>query len=168
MDAALAAKLAPDDIVQEVYLDVVRQIDRFENRGLASFLSWVYAILDHKIIDARRALHCQARDIDREQPAGMGGADSYWDLLNHVYAQSGTPSRVVRRQESLSALLACLPELSESYLQVIQLRFIEGLSVGETAGRLNKSEAAVVSMTRRALDALRTAMDGLGEFTRGG
>jgi len=48
MDPAIKAKRAPEDILQEVYLDVVRQIERFKHRGRGSFLSWLYAILDHE------------------------------------------------------------------------------------------------------------------------
>ncbi|HUU99103.1 MAG TPA: sigma-70 family RNA polymerase sigma factor, partial [Phycisphaerae bacterium] len=87
--------------------------------------------------------------------------------LDHIYADSGTPSRVARRQEALSALPMGLSDLSESHRQVIELRFLEGLSVAEVAARLGKSEAAVVALTKRALEALRQSMDRLGEFTHG-
>lgn len=167
MDAGTKARSDPDDILQEVYLDVARQIDRFEDRGPGSFLNWVRAILNQKLVDARRAAHCQARDVDREVPAAGVTAESYWNLLDDLYAESGTPSRVVRRQEALDALLASFSELSEAHRRVIQLRFLEGLSVVETAARLNRSEAAVVALTKRALAALRESMDRLGEFTRG-
>ena len=168
MDAALKARTTPDDILQEVYVDVARQIDRFEDRGPGSFLNWVRSILNQKLVDARRAAYCQARDIAREVSAG-GGADanSYWDLLDHVYADSDTPSRVARRQEALDALQKCVSDLSDGQRQVIRARFLEGLAVSEVAGRLGKSEAAVVALTKRALEALRKAMDRLGEFTRG-
>jgi len=167
MDAAIKAKAGPDDILQEVYMDAARQIERFEDRGPGSFLSWLYAILDHKLADARRAAHCKIRDVKREMPAPGAPTDSYWNLLDDIYAESGTPSRVVRRDEALSALVACLTDLCETHRQVIQLRFLEGLSVEEVAARLGKSEAAVVALRRRALQVLRRSMDRLGEFTHG-
>lgn len=167
MEAAVKTVRTPDDILQDVYLNVARQIEQFENRGPGSFLNWVRAILDHKLIDARRAAHCQAHDINREVPIGGAAGDSYWDLLDCVLAESGTPSHVARRQEALDAMLMSLSDLSEAHRQVIQLRFLEGLPVSEAAGRLGKSEDAVVALTRRALEALRRSMDRLGEFTRG-
>jgi RNA polymerase sigma-70 factor (ECF subfamily) len=168
MDAALRARIDPDDVLQEVYLDVARRIDRFEDRGPGSFLSWVRAILDQKVVDARRVAHYKVRDIDREVPAAVGsGSSSYWNLLDNLYAESGTPSRVVRREEAVNALLTCMTHLSEAHRQVIQLRFLNGLSVDEVAGRLGKSKAAVVALTGRALEALRTSMDRMGEFTHG-
>jgi RNA polymerase sigma-70 factor (ECF subfamily) len=168
MPAAVKAKSSPDDILQEVYLDVFRQIDRFEDRGPGSFLNWLYAILDGKLGGALRAAHRRARDIGREAPvAGGTGSSSHWDLLDQLYADSATPSRVVRRQEALGALSACISGLSESHRQVIHLRFLEGLSVSEVARRLGKSEAAVVALSQRALNVLRRSMDQMGEFTRG-
>lgn len=167
MDAAMKTKGGPDDILQEVYLDVARQIHQFENRGPGSFLNWVHAILNNKLIDARRAAHCQVRDAGREVRAHGADDDSYWNLLDNVYAESGTPSRVVRREEALRALLSCLSDVSETHRQVIQLRFLEGLSVDQVATRLGKTDAAVVALSKRALEALRRSMDQLGEFTRG-
>ena len=167
MDAAMRARTGPDDILQVVYMDVARQIHQFESRGPGSFLNWVHAILNNKLIDARRAAHCQVRDAGREIRAHGADDDSYWNLLDGLYAESGTPSRVVRREEALGALVSCLTELSEMHRQVIQLRFLEGLSVDQVAARLGKSNAAVVALSKRALEALRRAMDRLGEFTRG-
>lgn len=167
LNAATKARIDPDDILQEVYLDVARQIDRFQDHGPGSFYNWVHAILSQKLVDALRAAHRHARDIDREVTVGGAAADSYWNLLDDLYSESGTPSRVIRRQEALDAMLASLWDLPEPRRQVIQLRFLEGLSVGEVASRLGKSEDAVVALTRRALDALRKSMDRLGEFTHG-
>ncbi|MBU0637326.1 MAG: RNA polymerase sigma factor [Planctomycetes bacterium] len=167
MDPALKTRLDPDDILQEVYIDVARQIDQFENRGPGSFLAWVQAILNQKLVNARRAVHREMRDVDREVPADRPVADSYWNLLDALYVDSGTPSRVVQRHEALSALFVSLADLSDSHRQLIQLRFLDGLSVAEVARRLGKSEAAVVALSKRALEALRQAVDRLGDFSRG-
>jgi RNA polymerase sigma-70 factor (ECF subfamily) len=167
MDGATRARTGPDDILQEVYLDVARQIHQFENRGPGSFLNWVRAILNNKLIDARRAAHCQVRDARREVRAHGAADDSYWRLLDNVYAESGTPSRVARREEALRALLSCLDDLSEVHRQVLQLRFLEGLPVDQVAARLGKTNAAVVALSKRALEALRRSMERMGEFTHG-
>jgi DNA-directed RNA polymerase specialized sigma24 family protein len=73
MPAALQARRGPDDVLQEVYLDVFRQVSRFEYRGPGSFLNWLYAILDRKVAAMRRAAHYQMRDVDREIPAAAKG-----------------------------------------------------------------------------------------------
>ncbi len=167
MDAVTKTKRTPDDVLQETYLQVVRQISRFQGTSLVSFLSWVSVIMDHKLIDAWRAAHCQVRDVDREASVGGPAADSYWDLFNVIYAESATPSRVVRREEALGALLTCVSDLGDAQREAVQLRFLEGLSVRDAALRMQKTEAAVVALCQRALGVLRTAMDRAGEFTRG-
>jgi RNA polymerase sigma-70 factor (subfamily 1) len=167
MDRTLRARLEPEDILQEVYLDVYRQIAHIRDCGEDALLNWLLTIADSKLIDAGRALHRRKRDVAREvQPHIAQGTRSYLDLLDQVYADSITPSRIVRREEGVGALTACLSRLSEPHRQVIQMRFLEGRGVGEVAQQLGKSEAAIVAMTRRAFQALRRCMDGLGEFTR--
>lgn len=168
MDPSLKAKLEPEDMLQEVYLEVFRQANRFEHRGPNSFLDWVITIADRKLIDAWRMLHRKGRDVRREVPAcGVRASGSFLNFLDRVYADSHTPSRVVRHDEAVAALMACMPSLSESHRRVLQLRVLEGLEVSEVAKRLGKSPAAVVALTKRALSALRGAVDQLGEFTRG-
>jgi RNA polymerase sigma-70 factor (subfamily 1) len=168
MDQALKARLESEDILQQVYLEVFRTLDEFEDRGPDSFLNWVLTILDRKLIDAQRALHRKKRDIAREIPRrAVANSESCWDLLDQLYADSSTPSRAVRREEAVGALLACISRLSDSHRLVIQLRFLEGRPVEEVAKRLDKSEAVIVARTKSALLVLRECMDDLGEFTRG-
>jgi RNA polymerase sigma factor (sigma-70 family) len=144
-------------------------VEQLEHRGAESFLNWVYTILDRKLIDARRAAHRERRDVDREVGGlALADADSCWNLLDHVYVDSQTPSRVVRRQEAMSAVLASLSDLTDAHREVLQLRSLDGVSAVEAAARLGKTEAAVIALTQRALKALRKSMDRLGEFTRGG
>ncbi len=168
MDDIMRSKSGPDDILQEVYIDVAKQIVNFENRGPGAFHSWLYAILGHKLTDARRAAYSQKRDARREVRPAATADDSRWNLLDNLYAESGTPSRVIRREEALGALLSCVTNLSEAHRQVIQLRFLNGLSVEETARQMGKTSGAIVALSKRALEALRHSMDQLGEFTHGG
>jgi RNA polymerase sigma-70 factor (ECF subfamily) len=167
IDAAMRVKRGPDDLLQDTYLEAVRRIGQFKGCDLSSFLKWVAVILDHKLVDARRAAHCQARDVEREVRVEGVNSDSYWNLLDQVYAEWYTPSRVVARQEAVGALAACLSTLSGPQRRVVQMRFLEGISVADVAARLGKSEAAVAALTQRALKALRLRMDQLGEFTGG-
>ena len=168
LDGPLKAHLEPEDVLQQVYLDVFRCIGQFEPRGPDAFVNWVLTILDHRIIDLRRAWHSQRRDVAREALLGeVGGSQSCYHLLEHVYADSQTPSRVARRDEAVGALLTSLGRISATHQEVIRLRFLEGRPVEEVAAQLGKTPGAVVALTRRALEALRTAMAELGDFTAG-
>lgn len=170
LDESTRRRSAPEDILQEVYVQVFRQIGQFEPRGPGAFLAWVETIADHKVTDAQRAARRVRRDVQREAPppaALPGGSGSYCYLLEHIYRDSATPSRVARRQEAVGLLLSCVANLHESYRQVIELRFLQGLPLSEVARRLQRTEGAVVALTQRALAALRAAMDRAGDVTHG-
>jgi RNA polymerase sigma-70 factor (ECF subfamily) len=163
LDPSVRARLSPEDVLQEVYLQVFRQVARFEQRGPQSFLNWVLTILDHKLVDVHRSAHCEQRDVAREWPLQASArTNSYWSLLDQVYRDSTTPSRIVRQDEAVAALMASVAQLPEAYRCVIELRFLEGLPVAQVAHRLGKSEDAVVALTQRALKALREALDARG------
>ncbi len=167
MDPRIRARLEPEDLLQQIYLEVFRRISGFENRGPNSFLTWVLTIADGKLADAHRECFRKKRDLARElRNGGNALGESAFRLLDQAYADSTTPSRVVRRDEAVAAVVSCLEKLSDAHRDVLELRFLQGLSVADVASRLSKSEASVVAATKRALAALRTAMDERGEFTR--
>ncbi len=168
MEKVLRARLEPEDILQQAYAAAFRRIDSFEDRGPDSFLRWMLRIVDNKLTDARRTVHRGRRDVSMERsPHAAGTTESCLNLLDQLYAHSTTPSRTIRHDEAVGALLACVSQLPDMYQQVIHLRFLEERPVSDVAERLGKSDDAVKKLTRRALARLRILMDGLGEFTHG-
>src|SRR5262245_37729544 len=164
MDPGMKAKIEPEDILQQVYLEAYRAIGQFDYRGKDSFLRWLFTILDRKLIDEHRALHAERRDVRREMKpaAAPGDGASYVDLLNRLCAESGSPSRVMRREEALGALTACMAALPEHYREVIRLRFLQGLPVSEVSRKLRRTAGSIHMICHRALTALRDQFDDLG------
>ncbi len=164
MDATMKAKIEPEDILQQVYLDAFRAIESFSYQGKDSFLRWLSAILDRKLIDEHRALRAERRDVRREVKAVPKSAQqtTYIDLMARVMASCGTPSQDVRKDEALGALTACLATLPEHYRDVIQMRFIEGRSVADVADTLNRSIGSIHMICHRALRQLRQQAEKLG------
>lgn len=168
MDPRIKSRIEPDDVLQHVYMEVFRRISAFQGRGPDSFLNWVLTIADSKLADAHRLCFRQKRDLAREQcTQGQLTGESIFRLVDHAFADSLTPSRLVRRDEATAAVVACLAGLPAAHRDVLQFRFVQGLSVAEVAERFDKSESSVVALTKRALTGLRKSMDELGEFTQG-
>ncbi len=71
---------------------------------------------------------------DRE--GGNAPGISAFRLLDQACADSTTPSRVVRRDEAVPAIVSCLEKLSDAHRDVLELRFLQGLSVADVASRL--------------------------------
>lgn len=164
MDPVMRSKIEPDDILQQVYLETFRAIRQFEYQGKDSFLRWMYAILDRKLIDEHRAMRAERRDVRREvKPSSASDQHTtYVDLMARIMSDTGTPSQVVRKSEALGVLSACVATLPEHYREVIQMRFIEGLPVADVARRLGRSIGSIHMLCHRALRQLREQAEALG------
>ncbi len=164
MDPVMRSKLEPEDILQQVYLEAFRALGQFTYQGKDSFLRWLYAILDRKLIDEHRAMRAERRDVRREAKPAPASANqtTYVDLMARVMADVGTPSRVVRKDEALGVISACVATLPEHYRDVIQMRFLEGRPVAEVAERLNRSIGSIHMICHRALRQLREDVERLG------
>jgi RNA polymerase sigma-70 factor (ECF subfamily) len=164
MDATMRSKIEPEDLLQQVYLETFRAIGTFEYQGKDSFLRWMYAILDRKIIDEHRAWRAERRDVRREvKPAGSPTQQTtYVDLMARVMSGGGTPSQAVRKEEALGVLTACVALLPDHYREVIQMRFIEGRPVADVAKELNRSIGSIHMICHRALKLLREQAEEMG------
>ncbi|MCG8406802.1 MAG: sigma-70 family RNA polymerase sigma factor [Phycisphaerales bacterium] len=164
MDPVMRSKIEPEDILQQVYFEAFRAIQQFTYQGKDSFLRWMYAILDRKLIDEHRALRAERRDVRREVKAAPASVNqtTYVDLMARVMAESGTPSKVIRKDEALGVISACVATLPDHYRDVIQMRFLEGLPVAEVAEKLDRSIGSVHMICHRALRQLREQAEKLG------
>lgn len=155
----LRQRLESQDVMQQVYLEALRSIDRFEDRGHDSFFAWLRQIALHRICDAdRKALRTLKRggEVRASDLAGEAPLDLLFDALA---GSVSTPSMVVGRAEQARKLHAALGELSDDQRQVIELRYLKQLNVAETAAKMDRSERAVRSVCARALIRLRELLD---------
>ena len=164
MDAVMKSKIEPEDILQQVYLEAFRAISQFAYQGKDSFLRWMYAILDRKLIDEHRALRAERRDVRREVHAAPANRNrtTYFDLMARVMANGSTPSQVIRKDEALGAISACLATLPEHYREVVKMRFLEGRPVADVAETLDRSIGSIHMICHRALKQLREQVEKLG------
>ncbi len=153
----LRGKLEPGDVLQQVYVDVVRRIGEFEYRGPDSFFHWLKGILEAKLIDFRRYYHAGARDVAREIAPG-DRPSGYEALAAHAAIDSMTPSRVVAREEAESLLLAALAGLADDHRRVLELRYLKGYRLADIAAMMDRSPAAVQMLCGRAMRQLRAAI----------
>jgi RNA polymerase sigma-70 factor (ECF subfamily) len=135
-----------EDVVGEVFVSVVRSLDRFEGDEEA-FRRWLFTIAHRRAVDAhrRQARRHEAAVAPQELPeAAAGGAD-------------GADATVVEDLGS-SPVGRALSRLTDDQRAVLLLRVVADLSVSDTAAVLDKPEGAVKTLHRRALAALRRAL----------
>lgn len=166
LPAAIRSVIGTDDIIQEVYSQVFRDIGNFRSREDASFLAWLKTIADNRIRDALRAQQAKKRGGDRRRVTAGVNEDSPFvnDLVAEYAATSATPSREVARREAIQAIQVALAGLSEEYRLVVQLRYFEGLSLEETAEAVGKTKGAVRGILDRAKQKIRDSLESASRY----
>jgi len=132
---------AAEDVTQEAMLSMTTNIGRFDLRR--PFRPWLHRVVTNRALDWVRT---RARRPEVPLPAGgpiRGGAP-----------EAASP------QGSDPALEAAMTELSPEHRAVVVLRFVGGYGPDEIARLLGVPRGTVGSRLRRALDQLRSQLEG--------
>lgn len=132
-----------DDIVNETFLRAWRNLDSFRWQG-RDIAAWLYTIARNLVADhygRRRTTHELPADdpgiyADSDSSTTRGAEDTVIDLIE---------------AERVRDAVRALPPLQR---QCVQLRFLEELSVAETARLMGRQDAAVRALQARALRSL--------------
>ena len=150
--AKLRAVLDPEDVLQEVYVTLIGSFDSFAGEDLNMLRRWVQTVARNKVRELRRQqLDVVKRGAGRERARFNGrfsqaSAPLAAVLEGHMTSVSGKAVRI----EALDALAAALAMLPSHYRQVLELRYLLGLSVDEVAQRTNRSRGSVLMISHRA------------------
>ena len=120
-----------EDLTQQVFAKLMTAIGKYDDRGLP-FFAWLIRLVRNLVIDHLRG--------KREMPS---------DELFGAEAQSCTD---LDRTHAVRAALEALPEEQR---QVVLLRHLVGLTPGEIADRLGRSEGSVHGLHHRGRRALQ-------------
>ncbi|MEZ0291669.1 MAG: RNA polymerase sigma factor [Solirubrobacteraceae bacterium] len=125
-----------EDVTQHVFAKLMVVLPKYEQRSVP-FAAWILRVARNVAVDhmrARRAIPCEeVRELDERKDFG----DS---------------------QQTSIALREALETLPEEQREVIVLRHLVGLSPGEIAGRMGKSEPSIHGLHHRGRGALRSTL----------
>ena len=139
-----------DEITSQVFLRLIEKIDIYRigpRDNVAIFSAWLYRLAHNKMVDVLRS-HKRTQDAPLEHAA-------------HVTTGQHLMEAVEDRLD-FERILASLQLLNDQQREVIVLRFVEELSIAETAQIMQKSEGAVKALQHRALEALRRHLQDVG------
>ena len=129
-----------DDVVQEVWLRVLRRPEAYSGSG--SFRGWLYRVARNVALDLHRGDSARsARERRSPLPKPVAG---------------GEPMSVVGVHE----VERLLSELTERQRAVVVLRVLEGWSTHDTARELACAPGTVKATLSQALAKLRACMEG--------
>jgi RNA polymerase sigma-70 factor, ECF subfamily len=143
-----------EDLTSDVFLRALRRIDGFRWQGV-DIGAWLMTIARNRVMDhyksARTRLEHVADEVD-DQPVS-GGRDD--------------PEQAALAQDMSEALQLAMDELSDDHREILALRFVQGLSVEESAAAMGRSQGAIKALQYRALRALAALMKDNPRFAEG-
>ncbi len=150
-----AAREAAEDLMQEVFLRIVRGAGEF--RREAKFTTWLYSIARNLCVDHSRRMKFR-RHTSLDAPAGDGvEGDSRASLVDFVRdgAPGASPHRSSVNKDLREQLQRAIESLGEEQREVFVMREYLGLQFKEIAEVVGCPENTVKSRMRYALEALR-------------
>jgi RNA polymerase sigma-70 factor (ECF subfamily) len=143
-----------EDLLQELFVRVVRMLPRYEHRG--NLESWLFRIAanlgrDHiRRVRRRPPMMPLLSDSDSEA-AGTGPRETARDL--------DTPSRDLEHQEEADALQRGLAALPEPEREVIMLRHFSDMTFAQIAEIMGTPLGTALARAHRGLARLRKQME---------
>lgn len=147
-----------DDLLQDSLVDIFKDIGGFAWQGEDSFYRWAARIIEHKFIDRVRALRRKKRDAAREVAAPNQSTSRHESLFDRCFRETMTPSRIMRREDAVSALMTCIAKLPEDYRLVVRRYHLNEEPLSVIAADLGRSEDAVRRLASRALERLAACL----------
>lgn len=141
-----------EELLQEVFLRVVRAKDRYERS--AKFTTWIYAIARNLCVDeSRRARFRDHKSLDAKRPGRDGEAGA--DLLSRIPAPEVPTDEAAEAPTLRKRMAAAIEALPDEQREVFLLRQLSGLSFREIGETLGVPENTIKSRMRYALEKLR-------------
>lgn len=125
-----------EDIAQETFVRALRRIGSVTYQG-RDIGAWFVTIARNLVFD-----HVKSSRYRLEHATD--------EIVEHSPATHGPEQQVLDGATS-SELLRCIARLNPDQQECITLRFLNGLSVAETAERMNRNEGAVKALQHRAV-----------------
>lgn len=131
----------PEDVCAETFLQVVRDLHRFEGDE-RHFRSWVLTIAHHRATDARRRQGRRPSDPVPDQD------------LERALPPVRTEGEVLTRLGT-EEVVALLDQLGDDQREVLLLRLLGGLSTAEIAQATGRTREGVKALQKRGIARLR-------------
>jgi RNA polymerase sigma-70 factor (subfamily 1) len=157
LGAGLRRKIESWDIVQDVFIDALRGVNKFDFRTEGAFLKYLNRVVENKIRDEADWQNAAKRNPGREVSLNAErSADLSSPLSRLKDSGMATPSKILGLREDLALLEEALDRLSIEDRDLIIAVKIEGRSYAEIGEDCQLSADAVRMRVKRAVLALTT------------
>ncbi len=129
-----------EDIVGDIFFKTVKNLTKYKYQNNIGFSAWIFQIAHNIIVDFYRK---------QKKLLGIEKDDFFWESLEDEVNQK--PDIEIDNILSTEKIYEFLAELSSQSREVLELRFVVGLSSYEIAKVIDKSEGNVRIIQMRAL-----------------
>ncbi|WP_269320355.1 RNA polymerase sigma factor SigX [Bacillus sp. EB01] len=145
------SKEQAEDLVQEVYIRVLRSYSRFE--GKSSEKTWLFSIARNVAIDHfRKQKGWKQKLLEKFD----------WSTAQ-VRDHQPLPEEIALQREEIKGMFKCLDLCTHDQRAVLIMRYLNDLSIAETATVLGWTESKVKTTQHRAIKVLKAHMESLFE-----
>lgn len=155
-DSVLCRKIDPADLVQQTFLEALRDFSKFQGEPDA-LLRWMRRLLLNNLANLRRDFSRDKRSVKREISLSDSDSSSYWAI--QLCANASSPSFHAMKVERKDALEQAVARLPPDYQTVIHLRYQELFSIEAIAETMHRSENAIRKLCVRAMELLKREVD---------
>ncbi len=151
----LRGKIDPSGVVQQTLLDAHQAGDRLRTNNFHELAGWLRKALAANLADAVRWHFAAKRDARRERSLHAAVDASSARLAGWLASDQSSPSGRIMRDEELLGVCRVLQQLPEDQRLVLELHYLEGLSLKQLSERLCRSSEAVAGLLYRGMKTLR-------------
>jgi RNA polymerase sigma-70 factor (ECF subfamily) len=161
VEGRVRAHLDPSDIVQETLLKAYHGREQFRGRTEQELVAWLRAILNNTLANALRS-------CSRQKSAGFARATEQADSSSARRDARPSDDRpradeVAIRNEQLLLVARALDQLPADQRDVVEMKYLQGLTVPEICDCTGRSKGSVVGLLFRGMRALRVLLDEPGQ-----
>jgi RNA polymerase sigma-70 factor, ECF subfamily len=151
-----------EEICQEVFLSVIRNLDSFHGGSL--FQTWLFRVAANKSCDYRQRQHAAKRG-GGQTPISLQAEDPETGLTLDPPGDTPAPDLTLMNAEQVALVHQALDQLGEPCREIIELRYFGDLSYDEISHTLGLNPKTVSSRLSKCLD----RMEGIARriFARG-
>ena len=128
-----------EDLTHQVFMSAWQNVKSYQHRG-HPFSSWLYQIARNQVVDHYRS---------RKNETSIDAIDPEY------FATTASAEFALPLKLRMETVRQAMKQLKPDYEDIIILRFIEDVSLKESAAILNKTEGAIKLMQHRAMNELK-------------
>ncbi len=148
---------AAREVVQQTFCKAIERLDSY--RGEAALYTWFCQVCRNTLIDYQRAMNRQARTVVllEDQPNVRAILEAF------VAPAVDQPDLSAWQQDVRRLVQATVDTLPDHYSEILEWKYVDGLSVEDIARQLNVGAKAAESLLMRARTAFREAIMAMAE-----